>query len=85
MTSSVSVDVANEGYSFRAKIGTLLLTMRRNGAEVGQSSASMGVGSFGGGALKLGAWSGGQWFPGTVYGMILINRILSDEELLAAK
>jgi hypothetical protein len=53
--------------------------------EVGQSSATMGTGTFGSGALEVGSWSGGQWFPGNVYGVILVNRLLGDAELLQAE
>jgi hypothetical protein len=85
LTSSVVVDTANEVYSFRARIGTPVMNMRRNGVEVGQSSATMGTGTFGSGALEVGSWSGGQWFPGNVYGVILVNRLLGDAELLQAE
>jgi|GEM_PF-3245836 len=85
-TSHASVvTAAPEVYSISAKISPSNLTLRRNGVLSAQSTASQGSGSYLDQEMSIGSWGGGQFLSGNLYGMVVINRVLTPEELVQAE
>ena len=69
----------------QAKISPSQITIRRNGVQVATSAASQGTGLYPTEQLEIGAWAGGQWGPLRLYGLLIINRLLSPHELVLAE
>lgn len=72
---------APEVWTMQAKISASQITIRRNGGQVATSAASQGTGLYPTGALEIGSWAGGQWGPLRLYGLMMINRMLTPHEL----
>ena len=80
-----SISGAPEVWTMQAKISPSQITIRRNGAQVASSTASQGTGLYPSGQMEIGGWSGGQWGPLRLYGLMMINRLLSPHELVLAE
>lgn len=60
--------------------------LRRNGVHVGTSATDLGTGNFGNFPLFLGARNQASlFFNGRIYGLIVINRILTTPEIAQAE
>ncbi len=79
------VSGAPEVWTMQAKISPSQITIRRNGAQVASSTASQGTGFYPTGQMEIGGWAGGQWGPLRLYGLMIINRLLSPHELVLAE
>lgn len=63
------------------------LAARKNGAEVVASAANQGAGNYGNYPIYIGERGGAQSVPfnGRLYGLLAINRVLSQSELTVAE
>lgn len=69
-----------------AKISTPSRVIRRNGVQVGTDAPALGTGNFGNFPLFLGSRNNANlFFNGRIYGMIIINRLLTAGEIAAAE
>jgi len=73
-------------YAAQGRISTDFSTLRRNGVEIGSSTADQGSGNFANAPLYIGRRNGTtNAFNGQIFGLAVVGKLASAEEIRLAK